>query len=57
MAGEYARMDTLLDQVELAALRAAKPGQVPGTRACRAARNRRSMPTMSRSTTRRLGGD
>jgi hypothetical protein len=33
MAGEYARMATLLDQVELAALRAAKPGQAAGTRA------------------------
>ena len=33
MAGEYARMAALLDQVELAALRAAKPAQAPGTRA------------------------
>jgi len=33
MAGEYARMAALLDQVELAALRAAKPSQAPGTRA------------------------
>jgi hypothetical protein len=33
MAGEYARMAALLDQVELAALRAAKPAQAAGTRA------------------------
>ena len=33
MAGEYARMAALLDQVELAALRATKPTQAPGTRA------------------------
>lgn len=33
MAGEYARMAALLNQVELAALRAAKPGQAAGTRA------------------------
>ena len=33
MAGEYARMAALLDQVELAALRATKPSQAPGTRA------------------------